>query len=115
MLVWFALLLIILGWVGTAIIAWLSIPRRGWTMYLALTCIFLGATGSVLVVLDASKSTERAINPIRNVLIDVKLITKLETPHGEVYRSRIEKAISNLAKQKDGLKEIGLVPTCNNT
>ena len=64
---------------------------------------------SIALLNKSAKGIDRAVNPIRNIMIDVDLTTKLGTAHGEVYRTRIEKAISNLSKQKDGLQEIGLV------
>jgi hypothetical protein len=60
-LIWLALTLIILGWAGTAIIAWQSVPKekRTWMTSLALGLVCLGTIGGVLVVIDASKGTEQ--------------------------------------------------------
>lgn len=50
----------------------------------------------------------RAVNPIRDIAISCKLSTSLKNTPGDAYRTRIEKAIFELSKEKKGLWAMGL-------
>jgi len=57
-----ALCFVILGYLGTALIAWQSITQRDKMTYLALFFIVLGALGAVWIIIDTSRTSDQLIS-----------------------------------------------------
>lgn len=56
-----AICLVIIGYFGSALIAWQSVPQRTLITYLALICACLGTVGAILITIDSSQTTDKLI------------------------------------------------------
>jgi len=76
-LLYLALFFVIMGYLGTALIAWQSIRKRNRITYAALVFIFLGAAGAVWLAIDTSRTSDEITGLNRKIAEKSDEIAKL--------------------------------------
>ena len=60
-LLYIALIFVIIGYLGTVLIAWQSIAKRDHVTYISLVFILLGAAGAIWITIDTSRTTDKLV------------------------------------------------------
>jgi hypothetical protein len=60
-LLYIALIFVIIGYLGTVLIAWQSIAKRDHVTYISLIFILLGAAGAIWITIDTSRTTDKLV------------------------------------------------------
>lgn len=60
-MLYLAICLLILGYLGTTLIAWQSIAKRDFLTYTALILVLLGAVGAIWITVDTSRTADQLV------------------------------------------------------
>ncbi len=96
-ILYIALVFVIIGYLGTVLIAWQSISERDHVTYIALIFVLLGAAGAIWVTIDSSRTTDQLViksGKISELALELKKKADDQAESQQLLRKRSDEIAS---------------------